>query len=106
MNLLEVSEELARRLSRLFIRDKSGHRPSHGRHGRWNDEHWRDHVLFYEYFHGDKGAGLGASHQKGWTGLGAPLIEFFNRIDAKAYLEAGTRIAEQALKDQDERAHI
>jgi len=59
LNLLEVSQELARRLSRLFIRNKEGRRPAQGNHSRWNDEHWRDHVLFYEYFHGDTGAGMG-----------------------------------------------
>ena len=59
LNLLEVSQELARRLSRLFIRNKEGRRPAQGNHSRWNDEHWLDHVLFYEYFHGDTGAGMG-----------------------------------------------
>ena len=53
------------------------------------DAHWRDHLLFYEYFHGDNGAGLGASHQTGWTGLVAKLIELFGRLDAKQFLESG-----------------
>ena len=52
------------------------------------DPHWRDLILFYEYFHGDNGAGLGASHQTGWTGLVAPLLDFFGRLDAKALLES------------------
>ena len=53
------------------------------------DQHWRNYLLFYEYFHGDNGAGIGASHQTGWTGLVAPLIEIFGHLDARTYLEAG-----------------
>ena len=52
-----------------------------------DDPHWRDLILFYEYFHGDNGAGLGASHQTGWTGLVAPLLDLFGRVDAKSVLE-------------------
>ena len=89
MNLLEVSQELARRLSRLFILDGQGRRPSHGHHSRWNDERWRDHVLFYEYFHGDTGAGLGASHQTGWTGVIAFLMQGFTALDSEKVLEKG-----------------
>jgi len=55
------------------------------------DPHWKDYVLFYEYFHGDNGAGLGASHQTGWTGCIAKLIEIFGRIDANQYLAAGKK---------------
>ena len=58
-----------------------------------NYPHWRDHLLFYEYFHGDNGAGIGAGHQTGWTGLAAPLIEIFGHLDAKGYLEAGRAAA-------------
>jgi hypothetical protein len=89
LNLLEVSQELARRLSRLFILNREGHRPAHGHHSRWNDEHWRDHVLFYEYFHGDTGAGVGASHQTGWTGVIAFLMQGFTAVDAEKVLEKG-----------------
>jgi hypothetical protein len=89
LNLLEVSQEIARRLSRLFLRNKQGLRPAHGDHRRWTDEHWRDHVLFYEYFHGDTGAGLGASHQTGWTGLIAFLIQGFTEVDAEEVMEKG-----------------
>ena len=53
------------------------------------DPHWKDYVLFYEYFHGDNGAGLGASHQTGWTGLVAKLIELFGRLDERQFLDAG-----------------
>ena len=95
MTLLEVSQEIARRLSRLFIRNEEGRRPSHGDHGRWNDEHWRDHVLFYEYFHGDTGAGVGASHQTGWTGVIAFLMQGFAAVEAEKVLEKGmTAMAE------------
>ena len=89
LNLLEVSQEIARRLARLFIRNRHGRRPAHGDHHRWNDEHWRDHVLFYEYFHGDTGAGIGASHQTGWTGLIAFLIQGFTEVDAEQVMEKG-----------------
>jgi len=89
LNLLEVSQEIARRLSRLFLRNKDGRRPAHGDHRRWTDEHWRDHVLFYEYFHGDTGAGIGASHQTGWTGLIAFLIQGFTEVDAEQVMEKG-----------------
>jgi hypothetical protein len=70
VNLLEVSRELARRLSALFTLDEAGRRPCFGAsHPHAQDPHWRDHVLFHEYFHGENGAGLGASHQTGWTAL-------------------------------------
>src|SRR5512134_2358272 len=76
MTLWEVAAELSRRLSRLFLQDDDGRRPTHGRFDHYrSDPHWRDLVLFYEYFHGDSGAGLGASHQTGWTGLVAVLID-------------------------------
>lgn len=58
-----------------------------------SDPYWRDHLLFYEYFHGDNGAGIGASYQTGWTGLMAPLIAIFGRLDARIYLEAGRAAA-------------
>jgi hypothetical protein len=76
MNLGQVAIELSYRLTRLFTRDASGRRPVHGRDERYqNDPHWKDLVLFYEYFHGDNGKGLGASHQTGWTGLIAKLMQ-------------------------------
>jgi hypothetical protein len=92
MNLFEVSREIANRLTRIFLRDKSGRRPVFGGTEKFQtDSHWKDYVLFYEYFHGDNGAGLGAGHQTGWTGLIAKLIEIFGRIDEKEFLEAGKR---------------
>ena len=90
MNLFEVSREIANRLTRIFLRDKSGRRPVYGGTEKFqNDPYWKDHILFYEYFHGDNGAGLGASHQTGWTGLVAKMIELFGRLDAHQLLEAG-----------------
>jgi hypothetical protein len=89
LNLLQVSQELARRLSRLFLRGKDGRRPVQGDRSRWSDEHWRDHILFHEYFHGDTGAGVGASHQTGWTGVIAFLIQGFKAVEAEKVLEKG-----------------
>ena len=90
MNLFEVAREIADRLTRIFLRDKSGRRPVYGGTEKFQtDPYWKDYILFYEYFHGDNGAGLGASHQTGWTGVVAKLIEFFGRIDANQLLEAG-----------------
>jgi hypothetical protein len=84
MTLFEVAAEISRRLVRIFLRDEQGARPVHGRSQKFQaDPHWRDLILFYEYFHGDNGAGLGASHQTGWTGLVATLIQLFGRADAR-----------------------
>jgi len=90
MNLFEVGREIADRLTRIFTRDQCGRRPVYGATEKFqNDPHWRDYILFYEYFHGDNGAGLGASHQTGWTGLVAPLIHMFDRLTAESYLMGG-----------------
>ncbi|HEY7065208.1 MAG TPA: glucosidase [Chloroflexota bacterium] len=87
MNLGEVAAEIAERLIRIFLRDGAGRRPVYGQAAKLQtDPHWRDHLLFYEYFHGDDGAGLGASHQTGWTALVASLIELFGDFDAARYL--------------------
>ena len=76
MTLWEVAAEISRRLTRTFLRDADGKRPVHGGNARYQtDAHWKDLVLFYEYFHGDNGAGIGASHQTGWTGLVAKLLQ-------------------------------
>jgi len=83
MTMFEVAKELARRLSSIFLRDASGKRPVYGGSKKFQeDPHWRDYILFYEYFHGDNGAGLGASHQTGWTGTIARVLDLFARIDA------------------------
>jgi len=90
MNLFQVSEELANRLSHIFLRDAQGHRAVYGGAEKFQkDPYWRDYILFYEYFHGENGAGLGASHQTGWTGLIARLIQVYGLVDAKRLLEAG-----------------
>jgi hypothetical protein len=94
MNLFEVAREIANRLTRIFLRDENGRRPVFGGTEKFqSDPYWRDHLLFYEYFHGDNGAGIGASHQTGWTGLVAPLIEIFGHLDARTFLEAGRAAA-------------
>ncbi len=90
MNLFQVAREIANRLTTIFVPGKDGRRPVYGGTDIFQkDPHWRNHLLFYEYFHGDNGAGLGASHQTGWTGLVASLIRFFGAIDEKAMLELG-----------------
>ena len=88
MTLFEAAQEIVRRLTGTFLRDADGKRPVYGGTAKFKDDpHWRDLILFYEYFHGDNGAGLGASHQTGWTGLVAPLLDMFGRIEAKTLLE-------------------
>jgi hypothetical protein len=90
MNLFEVSREIANRLIGIFLRDESGRRPVYGGSEKFQtDPHWRDCLQFFEYFHGDNGAGIGASHQTGWTGIVAKLIELFGRIDPDAFLKGG-----------------
>ena len=90
MNLFEVAREIADRLTRIFLRDESGRRPVFGGTEKFQtDPHWKDYILFYEYFHGDNGAGLGAGHQTGWTGLVAMLTELFGRVDPQHLLETG-----------------
>ncbi|MGC4118487.1 MAG: glucosidase [Myxococcales bacterium] len=87
MNLFEVAHEIGNRLLGIFRRDASGRRPVFGGAAKFQtDPHWRDHLLFYEYFHGDNGAGIGASHQTGWTGLAGTLVQLFGMLDARSYL--------------------
>ncbi len=89
MNLFEVAREIGNRLSRIFLRDERGRRPVYGGSEKFqNDPHWRDYILFYEYFHGDNGAGLGASHQTGWTGIIAKTLQMFASLDPKDFLES------------------
>jgi hypothetical protein len=88
LNLFEVAQELSGRLTGTFLRDNDGRRPVYGGTRLFQeDPHWRDLILFYEYFHGDNGAGLGASHQTGWTGLVARLIQSLGQFDAAAVLD-------------------
>jgi hypothetical protein len=92
MNLFEVAQDITTRLAAIFLRDAQGRRPVFGGTATFqSNPHWRDHLLFYEYFHGDNGAGLGASHQTGWTALIAPLLGLFGTLDAKRFLELGRR---------------
>ena len=81
MNLFEVAKEISERLSNIFLRDENGRRPVYGGTEKFQtDPNWRDLILFYEYFHGDNGAGLGASHQTGWTGVVAAIMDIFGRL--------------------------
>ncbi|HMF10689.1 MAG TPA: glucosidase, partial [Gemmataceae bacterium] len=90
MNLYQVAEEIARRAAAIFLRGKDGRRPVYGGTRKFQeDPHWRDLVLFYEYFHGDNGAGLGASHQTGWTGGIARAMHLFATTTAEQMLALG-----------------
>ncbi|WP_217552534.1 glucosidase [Streptomyces sp. GbtcB6] len=83
LNLYEVAREISGRLTSTFLSDDDGHRPVHGSQPKFaKDPHWKDLILFYEYFHGDNGAGLGASHQTGWTGLAAVTATLFHVVGA------------------------
>ncbi len=94
MNLFEVSKELSNRLTKIFTLNEEGRRPVFGGAEKFQtDPAWRDYILFYEYFHGDNGAGLGASHQTGWTGVVAKLIQLYGIIDPKELLEQGKQAA-------------
>jgi len=94
MTLYQVAEEIARRLASIFLRDDQGRRPLYGATRKFQeDPHWRDYLLFYEYFHGDNGAGLGASHQTGWTGIIARLMDLFATTTAEQVRELGHRAA-------------
>ena len=82
MNLFEVACEIVNRLTGIFLRNQTGRRPVFGGAEKFqSDPQWRDNLLFYEYFHGDNGAGIGASHQTGWTGIVGGLIHIFGNID-------------------------
>ena len=90
MNLYQVAEEIARRLANIFLNDREGRRPVYGGTRKFQeDPHWRDYILFYEYFHGDNGAGLGASHQTGWTGVVARVMHLFATVKPEQVLERG-----------------
>jgi Mannosylglycerate hydrolase MGH1-like glycoside hydrolase domain len=94
MNLFEVGKEISDRLSRIFLRDEHGHRPVYGGIEKFQtDPNFRDYILFYEYFHGDNGAGLGASHQTGWTGLVAKNIQLYGLLDPQQTLQEGKEAA-------------
>ena len=92
MTLYGVAEEIARRLAAIFLRDENGKRPVFGGTAKFQDDpHWRDYLQFFEYFHGDNGAGLGASHQTGWTGVVARAMHLFATITPEMVKEGGLR---------------
>jgi Mannosylglycerate hydrolase MGH1-like glycoside hydrolase domain len=92
MTLYQVAEEISRRLTNLFLKDKEGRRPVNGGTRKFQeDPHWRDLILFYEYFHGDNGAGLGASHQTGWTGIVARMMHVFATTTPEQMLQLGAK---------------
>jgi hypothetical protein len=99
MNLYRVAEEIASRLGSIFLKDKAGRRPVYGGTRKFQtDPHWRDCILFYEYFHGDNGAGLGASHQTGWTGLIARAMHLFASLTPEIAAAGGkTSFVESGL---------
>jgi hypothetical protein len=104
MTLYEVASEIERRLASIFLRDGEGQRPVYGGTRKFQeDPHWRDLLLFYEYFHGDNGAGLGASHQTGWTGLIARAMHLFATTSAEQVLESGKAAA---VTERTERREI
>jgi hypothetical protein len=101
MTLFEVAQEIAQRLSRIFLRDESGKRPVYGGARKFQeDPHWRDYILFYEYFHGDNGAGMGASHQTGWTGLIARTLDLFSRVTPEDVLRAPKGVLAEMTRKQ------
>jgi hypothetical protein len=103
MTLFEVAKEIARRLSTIFLPNADGKRPVYGGTTKFQDDpHWRDYILFYEYFHGDNGAGLGASHQTGWTGLVALSLDLFARLDAESALQLSRQSFATAMREQHE----
>jgi hypothetical protein len=101
MTLFEVAKEIARRLSSIFLRDASDKRPVYGGTKKFQeDPYWKDYILFYEYFHGDNGAGLGASHQTGWTGIVARLLDLFARITPEATLQGAAKYMAEMTREQ------
>jgi hypothetical protein len=104
MNLFEVAREIAARIVKIFRRGEDGRRPVFGGSQTFQtDPHWRDHILFYEYFHGDNGAGIGASHQTGWTGLVATIIDLFSQLDARKVLDRGKQGAFETIAGDEAR---
>ena len=94
MNLYQVAEDISNRLASIFLKGKDGRRPVNGNEQKLQeDPHWRDCIQFYEYFHGDNGAGLGASHQTGWTGVIARAMHLFATTSAEQVLAIGKAAA-------------
>ena len=103
MTLQEVAIELARRLTSLFVPDANGKRPCHGDIEQYaNDPHWKDLVLFYEYFHGDTGRGIGASHQTGWTALASRLIGLAARCEKEQAASGNGKLKQSLVSEKIE----
>jgi hypothetical protein len=101
LTLYEVAQEIGRRTATIFLRDDKGQRPVYGGTKKFQDDpHWRDYILFYEYFHGDNGAGLGASHQTGWTGLIARSLDLFARVSEAEALRDPKKIVAEMTREQ------
>ena len=101
MTLFEVAKEISRRLASIFLRDANGKRPVYGGTKKFQeDPYWKDYILFYEYFHGDNGAGLGASHQTGWTGTIARLLDLFARLRPEDLLAKPTQVLAEMTREQ------
>jgi hypothetical protein len=93
-----VAREITRRLGAVFLRDASGRRPVFGGARKFQeDPHWRDYLLFYEYFHGDDGAGLGASHQTGWTAMIPTLVQIMAALDSAEIFAADMPMAARGI---------
>jgi hypothetical protein len=107
LTLWEVSQELSKRLSNIFLKDGEGRRAVYGTDEKFQtDEHWRDYILFYEYFHGDKGCGLGASHQTGWTGLIGKMLQQtgeYRKEESGKYTETGDLETAETASDTVEK---
>ena len=103
MHLYDVAREISRRLIRIFLRDAHGRRPVFANREKFQtDPDWRDYLLFHEYFHGDTGAGIGASHQTGWTSLVATFLSLFGTSTAAEILKEGKRAAIVHMKQSKE----
>ena len=101
MTLYEVAQEISRRLATIFLRDDKGRRAVYGGTKKFQeDPHWRDYILFYEYFHGDNGAGLGASHQTGWTGLIARFLDFSARLTPEIAIHTPASLLGEMTREQ------
>ena len=94
MTLFEVANEIGGRLTRIFLPDESGRRPVYGSAEKFQtDPYWKEHILYYEYFHGDNGAGIGASHQTGWTGCIARIIQVMGDVTAEMMTKKDVELA-------------
>ena len=100
MNLFQVSQAIANRLAAIFLRNDAGQRPIYGGSEKFQkDPHWRDYILFYEYFHADDGSGIGASHQTGWTGIIATVLVLLATLKPKAVLKEGVEAVTDAMAE-------